>query len=387
MVLLFMVFFVRHLVVEKQHSIVSFKYLVVYTFFLCISFAAGVSNGSAFEDIKIDLFRFLYPILCFYLCCNILDSTDKNIFMIWTVFIACVVKALLLDVSYVTGHGQPYDDYTIVTMDSAVLMGVGIMISLVFALALRRNRIKGFPAIFFMLLPLLFAVVFSFRRAHWVGQFLSLVFLFGYCPRELKKKFASAVLACLAMVIFTYLAVSAFQLGKGGNSPTLLSRVASIADSGQHSNKHHFLESATTLRDILRKPVLGMGLGGVHSPVPDSLIDWPNEEQPLHVVHNTFLHVWMKLGLPGLFFLIWAAAAFVKRLVVYRKTPGQQLAWPYIAGVGSGVGILLPMFLTGPVPWYFHQTMLIAMFSALCLNLIRLDTTKPDGVSQPRSSQ
>jgi O-antigen ligase len=151
------------------------------------------------------------------------------------------------------------------------------------------------------------------------------------------------------------------------------SRIESLLDPDQHSNKHHYLESVTTLQDIMQTPLTGMGLGGVHSPVSEDIIDWPEEGQPVHVVHNTFIHVWMKLGLPGLLFFIWIGAVYLRTLNGYRRRAARNDTWPFLAGIASGIGIWLVMFITGPVPWYFHQTFLIALFSGICLNLIRLE--------------
>ena len=191
-----------------------------------------------------------------------------------------------------------------------------------------------------------------------------------------------SVLAFAFLTVCTYVAVPGKLSATRQNGPGMLSRIETLFDPNQHSNKHHYLESVTTLQDILQKPLLGMGLGGMHSPVSENIIDWPEESQPVHIVHNTFLVIWMKLGLSGLCFFLWIGVAYLKKLNAYRKSTDRSPAWPYIAGIGSGVGIWFMMFITGPVPWYFHQTFLVVLFSALCINLIRLDKNERYGAGR-----
>jgi O-antigen ligase len=298
----------------------------------------------------------------------------------------------MVDVNYLSGHGEIYENYTIVTMDSGVLMAGGIMLSLVCALAMCRKKMKGFIVILLALLPMAFAIAFSFRRAHWIGQIVALAVLYLLTPRELRKKMVLSVLACAFLTVCTYVAVTGYLVASRENGPRMLSRIETLIDPNQHSNKHHYLESVTTLQDILQKPLLGMGLGGMHSPVSENIIDWPEESQPVHIVHNTFLFIWMKLGLPGLCFFLWIGVAYLKKLNAYRKSTDHTLAWPYIAGIGSGVGIWFMMFFTSAVPWCLHQTFLIALFAAMALNLIRqeesngkIDNLKSGGLTAARA--
>ncbi|HJV66423.1 MAG TPA: O-antigen ligase family protein [Geomonas sp.] len=369
LLVLFAVFFAKRLLLERKGSLISFWYLAGYFLLVLFAHAVGTQNGNDPLDIYNDVGRFIYPALAFYLCVNVLNSGNKIRSMLWVLIGACATKTLLLDINYLTGHGEPYQDSSVVTMDSAVLMAAGFLVSLVCALLLHRRRIKALPMVLLSMLPMTFALVFSFRRGHWVGQLASFALLYLLSCRSARKTMvywalAGGVAGCLL------LAVGGMRAGSGHATTSLVTRFESIFDPGQYSNRHHFEESAITLGDLEERPLLGMGLGGVHSAVPGA---WREEDQPLHIVHNTFLYVWMKLGLPGLLLFLAAGAAFLKKLYQYRKIAGRAPNRPFVAGIGSGAGILLAMFATGPVAWYFHQTFLVVLFVAICLNLIRLD--------------
>ncbi|MBJ6725361.1 O-antigen ligase family protein [Geomesophilobacter sediminis] len=367
-------YFVRRFAFQGRPSVVPLRYLIPYALLLALALGTGLGNGAAPEEVKNDLIRFVYPALCFYLCVNLLDDGKKIRTMLWVLFAACALRCTLLDLNYLTGNGQPYDFSTVVTLDSGLLMASGIMVSLVLALIVAGRWPRPFPVVLLALLPMVFALVFSFRRGHWVGQIAAGLLLYLWSFRDARRKLALAALLCALVASGSYLAAG------GGEAPgeerlTLAARLGSIFNPSQHSNRHHFEESAVTLKDLSARPLLGMGLGGTHSPVPGA---WRAEDQPLHVVHNTFLYLWMKLGLAGISLLVVGGGVYLRRVHRFlRSAPASPLR-DHVVGIGSGAGIWLCMFATGPVPWYLHQSFLVALFAALCLNLMRLDPSGSD---------
>ena len=122
------------------------------------------------------------------------------------------------------------------------------------------------------------------------------------------------------------------------------------------------------LLDLSKSPVLGLGLGSRHTP----LNIYENDVVPTNVVHNTVLYIWMKTGLPGLFFFLWAAICYTKSVLHNRKQIMQDDPLGLILPLAASSGLWLAMFLTGPAPWYIHQTCLIALFAAMTISLVRL---------------
>lgn len=372
LLMLFALYFTKFSILQKQTSAIPFKYLFVYMGVLLIETLYSVQSGIAFDDnLKMDLLRFVYPALCFYLCINILNNTKVIHRMIWVIFVACFIKTGLLDLYYMAGHGWPFGDFQIVTQDSATLMIAGIMISMVLLIVAIRYQHKFLTLMVIASLPMAFALIFSFRRAHWIGQILSFALIYFWSHVRIRKKIVSFL-----GVSFILSAIIVMSINSSAGLQTLsnvANRFSTLIDPTQHSNLHHYIEAKQTIKDILKKPIFGLGLGSEHSPVSETFVDWPEENQPLHVVHNTFIYLWMKLGLPGLILFSWAGLRYLKMLRNYCERSKHGNSWPYISGIGSGIGIWLAMFLTGPVPWYLHQTFLIALFSALAINMIRLD--------------
>lgn len=378
--LMFPLYFFRFYFVEARKSIISVKYLWFYSGILLLAAIFGIRGGWEMDRIRDEFMRMLFPVIGFYLCVNILDDRQKILRIIRIVFIACVIKSSIIDFYYLTGRGVPFggnEDYRIVSSDSAELMVFITMILLVYIM-ISKEKIRGISLLFSILgtFPMIFAVILSFRRGHWLGMIISVILIFLWGSSEYRKKIILSFLLGLFLLIPTVFLVSAWNSGQSADDD--LSRVSkrfsTLFDPEQGSNKHHYFEAVQTFEDIMQSPILGLGLGSEHTPVLPWLVDeWQEEDQPTFVVHNTFLYVWMKLGILGLLFLIWWGIIFIKRIVLYRQICNQNYSWPIILAIASSIGLWLIMFLTGPVPWYFHQTFLIAFFSAVTIALIHLD--------------
>jgi len=131
----------------------------------------------------------------------------------------------------------------------------------------------------------------------------------------------------------------------------------------------------------MKSPFFGLGLASEHSPVDEDLGMWIEDLQPLNIVHNTFIYMWMKTGLLGFLFLMGCGFTYTRGVMRYAKNYRSSENWPLTTSLGSAIGIWFVMFMTGPVPFYLHQSYLIALFSAMVLSLIRLDKQKYPEIS------
>jgi hypothetical protein len=368
-----LIYFFKLYLVESKESIISPKYGFVVIVILLIATGTGLWRGWDHIDLRVDFYNVLFPVLCFYLCANVLNTRQKVYAMLGVIFIVGVIDACILDVFYLTGHGWPYssEDFgsgRIVTQDTVDLMVFNAMTITICSLSMSRI-LTGWRRVFALVacLPMLFAFVFSFRRGHWIGMIAALIVFYILSSRFEKRKALAWV--WLGTVVLTAALLFSGNMGSTKALGPIHRRVMSLTDRNQASNVHHLLESQQTLKDIVSSPILGLGLGSRHSPV--SGIDWGDEDQPTKIVHNTNLLIWMKLGLPGLLFFMWMAIKYVSALLRYSKSTKLPYTGPIIAAMGSTAGHWFVLFLIGPVLAYQYQTFIITLFSAMVLALIR----------------
>lgn len=359
--MLFCITMVRTLFFEKRRLPVSPVGLGVYIVILILALATGLFGSGDRELLRVDFMGMLFPVLCFYLCLTILNSRERIVRMLIILLAVSALKALILAGFYLAGHGWPYEPtYRIATMDSADLLAF-ITLVLIATHLLARRDIRGFKGglVSAACLPMIFVIIFAYRRAQWIGLIFSLGLLYLGAEKLVRRRIS----VVLAIALCAALA-SAVLTGLGEEKGNLIgSRIASMFDKNQHSNVHHLLESQQVLRDLSRSPLLGMGLGGHHGSLPGYNI-------PTNIVHNTFLYIWMKMGLPGLAFFIWMAILYGRQILRVRKTHPQDDVWGLLLPLAASSGLWLAMFLTGPTPWYFHQTFLLALFAAMGVALI-----------------
>lgn len=371
------IYFFKLYFIQSQVSVISTKYLFILLAILVIAVFTGIQGGwNSSDDLRLEFMMFLIPALCFYLCVNLLDDFGKISTMLIVLMVACFIKSTILNFYYLIGLGWPYGAQRIVSQDSAELMAFSVIILWFIVMFIHRQFFsdKMLYLTAFMIVPMAFALIFSLRRGHWIGMILSMFIIPLWISYPYRKRFLAYMFYGFLMMIAVLVIFASITPSKGKDITSRISqRVMTLFDPEQGSNKHHFLESVQTMKDILQNPFFGLGLASSHSPVEVPGLEWDAEEQPLNVVHNTFVYIWMKCGFPGLIFFLWCGLQYIKLIYHYIHEYHLNKFRIYATGIGSSLGVYIIMFLTGPVPWYFHQTFLIALFSAMVVSLIRLE--------------
>jgi hypothetical protein len=368
-----LLYFFKLYLIDHKRSVIPVRYGGVLMVILLIATGTGLVRGWDHIDLRVDFMNVIYPHLCFYLCANVLDTRQKIYRMLGVLFLTSVIDACLLDAYYLLGHGWPYSDENagferIVTYNATDLMVFIAMIITIYSVS-TSGILTGWRRVFAVVgcLPMVFAVLFSFRRGIWVGTIASLAVF--YLLRSEADKRRTHARVWVGVVMLTIAILFAGPVASIDTRNPLVKRALSLADSRQSSNQHHFLESQQTLKDLLSSnPILGLGLGSTHSPVLG--IGWAPEKQPTRIVHNTYLLIWMKLGLPGLLFFVGLGAKYTRVLLRYREGTGSSYSGPVIAGTGSLLGLWFVLLLVGPVLPYWYETFTIALFAAMTLLLI-----------------
>lgn len=150
------------------------------------------------------------------------------------------------------------------------------------------------------LLPILAAgVVVSFGRAVWITAAigsLGLAFL-------LKGSKGLAQISVM-LVIGVGAALVGLSIAKPQVIEAAYERVLSTAGEGAQNSSlgWRFEEAKFAIVKITSNPIVGIGFGTAYKPRLDPMADWSQ----VRYIHNSYLGLWMKLGIFGLFAAIWA---------------------------------------------------------------------------------
>ena len=144
-------------------------------------------------------------------------------------------------------------------------------------------------------------------------------------------------------------------------------RLTSVVDQDESSNKAHMNEWRVTVADTLQHPLLGLGLGSEHQPVPES------GEINRHTVHNALLMLWMKMGFFALLLFLWYFYRYCKLGV----TEALRFHDPLLTGLFATVGLWGVAMNVGPSWYYYRESCLMAMVMAMVTRLAMLERQPP----------
>lgn len=323
---------------------------LLYPIVLCLivlAYLVGMDASWNKDNLTEDGKSFLYPAIAFFIFINSLDSENKIRFLLTFGFVVTSVKSVLGSVYYLLGNGIPYGRDRIVLQESfdhfAIVAALVTLVSLAIHGKLSKKHLilGGLGAS-----PMIFSLVFSYRRHAWLGLLLSLFILFLFTTGARKMKIAIG--AVILLVVCAWLVSLAGLLGPLPGLDFMTKRIASIVDPNQSSNVAHMNEWRVTFEDITESPILGLGLGSEHRPVP--------KEPTINTstVHNAFLMLWMKMGLPAVLLFLGLLVAYIyyaARAAI--RNPASHLR-PLQVGLFSSCGFWAISLNVGPT-WYYQQ--------------------------------
>ena len=370
-------FFIRYFIVkDERYSFDGMKLpLTLFFVLLFIALANGMISGT--DDIfrKEDFKRFIFPVLVFVSAVNILDTREKIARLFKIMFWVMLAKTYLADFFYLRGMGFPYGDSKVVFLESGdQTLLVTILVAGIALLAERKLWWKSYQFMLWGLAPMLFALIFSYRRNALWGALLSLFLLLLLSQREKKvrlfKIFVGAGLGalCIMAVIPTT-----------DSAPTgefLQRRLASVVDRDESSNVAHMNEWEITLNDTMQRPLFGLGLGSEHSADSEFVLN-------LHTVHNALLMLWMKMGMFALLLFLWCLYRYC-RLGVMEALRRRD---PLLIGLFATVCLWMIAMNVGPSWFYYRETCLMALVMAVVGRLAMLgrqESLSPEVISHKK---
>jgi O-antigen ligase len=199
--------------------------------------------------------------------------------------------------------GQRYGDITRSTAGGAIYLVVFALFYLV-----ARLLTKTLPALLVLPLVAVLAagVIVSFGRGIWLATGFGMLAIAWHLGGLVAVR-RLAVVMLLGLVV----ALGALTAFKPRMIDAAAERFTSTFAEGANKSSlgDRLEENSYAVRKILTSPLIGIGFGTAYKPRLDPYVDWSK----VRYIHNSYLGLWLKLGLLGL-----AAALLLVRVVFQR---------------------------------------------------------------------
>jgi O-antigen ligase len=198
----------------------------------------------------------------------------------------------------------------------------------------------------------LLGVALSLNRNMVIGLVLGFAVGFLILPGRSRLLAVSLVMACI--VVLSYSALASSPTG-GGTAGTIAARFASIGNySGLKSNTldDRYYENRNAIGALARNPLLGIGWGTPYGAELTTFQDGHLVSVPRSFIHQQYLGIWLRMGLPGLVaFLAVLWIAFRRATSVARRDHTDE-RW-----IAAGAVVSLVALASGAwVATYFFET-------------------------------
>lgn len=151
-------------------------------------------------------------------------------------------------------------------------------------------------------------LVWSFTRGLWLAAFASSIFLLAIQRGKLRRVVLKYVFALglLSVPLLFASGVGSMVVERIGYSSQQLS---SVSEEDQNLAGRRLLEYILVLPHVAEHPIAGNGLGASYFIAGDAVLQGPKGEQiDFHYIHNLYLLIAFRLGIPALlvlFVLLW----------------------------------------------------------------------------------
>ena len=234
------------------------------------------------------------------------------------------------------------------------------------------------------------ALFFTFLRGAWLAVAVGVICLAIFSLPRQKLRLVTVGAALLATALLLVIWLNAASL-TSSSSPvaSAVERLASVtAPSADPSAQHRLAEWHRALQVSGQHPLTGIGLGGTISfvsPLYSSETGLAGEEFTTSYLHNSYVWVLLKLGVPGLLLLVALMASILtESLRSYYVSPVLRTK-TLLLGLVSSLLALMAVAATGPHLTFDAATPLVATVAGMIaaipvLPLWRRTHPRDDGV-------
>ncbi len=297
--------FKRNVLEKKTLWLPPFTWVVIL-FLSNLVFSAfyGYANGASLRHaMGYGEWRILFLMFCLFLIIPMILDNPQKLKKFFTVFfILGVIRCLIGWLTYLQGKSliHPTLNIPVVFWDSGdnLLLSILIVIAVV-QLLLNKKLTAGLIVKVGFIIPMTLAILLSYRRTYWLFLILSLTVVFFLV--NIKGRIRYLVLMFFGgSLILGLLAINFSQPGVA----RLLERAESFFTLRADTNRFHIYDLYDAMQTISKFPVLGVGMGNGFKRIKTLEYGIMGEPVTTNIVHNTYLHVWLKMGLFGLMIFI-----------------------------------------------------------------------------------
>ena len=197
-------------------------------------------------------------------------------------------------------------------------------------------------------------LVLGFTRGLWLATVVSILFLLVVQHRKARRR-AITYLATLGAVFI--LVASVLTLGSNNFLKIIEDRVAysvtqyeSASEGEEVLSARRLIEYVLIGSQIVEHPIAGKGLGATYEISGQAVLEGPKDEQiDFHYIHNLYLLIAFRLGIPALllfFFILWKY--FKRAIRNYRATSFSAENSALLAGLIAAMFGELVLSMTSP---------------------------------------
>ncbi|MBP8002029.1 MAG: O-antigen ligase family protein [Chloroflexi bacterium] len=317
---------------------------------------------------------FVYLLLLLWLTVDVMTGRGRVDLLWWVIVLLAAARGVQGVARYGLGIGRWYYGSLMIYYDysDTLLLLAGMALILTWLLGQRRWPWSTLALSGAALLPMAFAVIFSFRRSFWLGAAAGLGLLFFYTNNRERSRYL--FLALVGGVGLLALVLATGQLDLIGQ------RLASITDTQDDpSNYFRLFDTANALNAIYESGTLGLGFGSRYEVVAS--VYWLDEfiTHVSRASHNGYLYVTMKMGLLGLFswtFFWLMALSYCFTLLGRGRGRVRHI------GLGVSVILITCALANTFLPLYYNlrPLLLLAIFTGLAIAASQLppDTSEQE---------
>lgn len=200
---------------------------------------------------------------------------------------------------------------------------------------------------------------FTFQRNYWLTIAAMIALLFSLVSQDGRNRFFQWIASCVLLFFIAinipgfpvhYLDAAVDRITRGIELDTLLQDT---------STQYRVNETRYAFRTIQEKPFTGIGLGNYYRPAFPNEAPWNNETNLRWYIHNSYLWVWIDMGLIGIIPFVWFYVAAVIRNLRYWRKVGDSRLRAFVLGSTLGV---LGQSISNFVAPNFIQSWVLAIF-------------------------
>lgn len=296
---------------------------------------------------------------------TILGMSDKDVIAI-ILALAGIVSSLAL-LQYLTGvqivaSGKVADlevtgglnsGITRVQIPGLIFVTLSLVTTFILALYRRLSILIAIPAAALFIV----ALYVNFGRAVWIWTSLAIFLALFMMP------YSKIRIALPAMAVTALLFVGGAYFFKRDALEAAVDRLTSVQQEGGRATSYGWrkLENEDALKTITHSPFLGVGLGGEYR-------RWIAEirifEDHTRFVHNVYYFFAIKIGLPGLGFIVTILVCVWLRAIKLAKSENDSLQKNFATAVVATLPAFFALNITQPELASFQGPLYIALISA-----------------------